>query len=334
MNWCIIEATAKPPGSKSCPVIRLQTCVRQCFYRYHAVGDNRIRPPRSTEDTMLDQRLNAFRPDLADVRLREVVRAERYVSAERARITVGKAPLRPKPKADTSIDTELLYGETVDLFERDRGWAWVQSRVDSYVGYVEESALGPGPGEITHTVSALRTYIYPEPDLKSPPLSLISMNAKLSATENISDGFIALHDEGWVFKRHVAPLGSFDADHCAVAMRFLGTPYLWGGRSSLGLDCSALVQMSLIRCGINVPRDSDMQENMIGREAICEPDFSDVRRGDIIYWKGHCGIWIDQATFIHANATDMAVAVQPLKHILSYISETTGDNDPRVRRPR
>ena len=92
--------------------------------------------------------------------------------------------------------------------------------------------------------------------------------------------------------------------------------------------------MSLIRCGINVPRDSDMQENMIGREAICEPDFSDVRRGDIIYWKGHCGIWIDQATFIHANATDMAVTVQPLKHILSYISKTTGDNDPRVRRPR
>ena len=334
MNWCIIEATAEPSGSKLCPFIRLQTCVRQCFYRHHAVGDNRIRPPRSTEDTMFDQRLNAFRPDLADVRLREVVKAERYVSAEMARITVGKAPLRPKPEADTSIDTELLYGETVDLFERDRGWAWVQSRVDSYVGYVEESALGPGPGEITHTVSALRTYIYPEPDLKSPPLSLISMNAKLSAIETISDGFIALHDGGWVFKRHVAPFGNFDADHCAVAMRFLGTPYLWGGRSSLGLDCSALVQMSLMRCGIDIPRDSDMQENMIGREAICEPDLSDVRRGDIIYWKRHCGIWIDQATFIHANATDMAVAVQPLKRILHYLSESTGDNDPRVRRPR
>lgn len=283
---------------------------------------------------MLDRRLNAFRPDLADVRLRNVVDAERFVTAETASVAAGKAPLRPRPDLDASIDTELLHGETIDVFERAGGWAWVQSRLDGYVGYIEETSLSRHSGDITHTVSALRTFIYPEPDLKSPPRSLISMNAQLNAVEASTNGFVALCGGGWVFKRHIAPIGSHDTDHCAVALRFLGTPYLWGGRTSIGLDCSALVQMSLMRCGIDVPRDSDMQENMIGREAICEPDLSDLRRGDIVYWKGHCGIWIDPSTFIHANATDMAVAIQPLKRILKHVAEATGDNDPRVRRPR
>ena len=283
---------------------------------------------------MLDRRLHAYRPDLADANLRGKITADRYVEAETARIVVGNAALRPRPDLAVSIDTELLYGEIVDVFERSEGWAWVQARTDGYVGYLREESLSPKIGDATHMVASLRTFIYPEPDLKSPPLHLLSMNAALSLTETEEGGFGLLSEGGWIFRRHLAPLESHETDHCAVALRFVGTPYLWGGRTSLGLDCSALVQMSLMRCGINVPRDSDMQERSIGREAICEHDLSDLRRGDVVYWKGHCGIWIEPAVFIHANATDMAVAVQPLNRILKHVAEATGDENPLIRRPK
>jgi cell wall-associated NlpC family hydrolase len=283
---------------------------------------------------MLDRRLNAYRPNLADLKLRGNITADHYADGEAARIVVGSAALRPRPDPAAVIDTELLYGETVDVFERSEGWAWVQARTDGYVGYLKAEHLGLDVGDITHMVANLRTFIYPEPDFKLPPLYLLSMNAPLRLTETEEGGFGLLSQGGWVFRRHLAPLGSYETDHCAVALRFIGTPYLWGGRTSLGLDCSALVQMSLMRCGIHVPRDSDMQERSIGREAICEHDLSDLRCGDVVYWDGHCGIWIEPATFIHANATDMAVAVQPLKRILKHVAEATGDNNPRIRRPR
>ena len=283
---------------------------------------------------MLDRRLNVYRPDLANRKLRGNITADRYVDGEAARIVVGSAALRPRPDPATPIDTELLYGEVVDVFERSEGWSWVQARTDGYVGYLRDESLGLDIRDITHLVASLRTYIYPEPNLKSPPLQLLSMNTPLSLTETAEGGFGLLSEGGWVFRRHLVPMGSYEADHCAVALRFIGTPYLWGGRTSLGLDCSALVQMSLMRCGIDVPRDSDMQERSIGREAICEHDLSDLRRGDVVYWNGHCGIWIEPAAFIHANATDMAVAVQPLRRILEHLAEATGDDNPRIRRPK
>ena len=283
---------------------------------------------------MLDQRLYAFRPDLADVRLQGRVEAKCFVEAHTARVAVGRVPLRARPEHDMSIDSELLFGETVDVFERRDGWAWVKAHLDGYVGYLEEKSLGPDINEATHSVTALRTFIYPEPNLKSPPLHFVTMNARLSVTDAEIGEFVNIKGEGWIFRKHITTCDRYENDHCAVALRFVGSPYLWGGRTSVGLDCSALVQMSLMRCGVNVPRDSDMQENTIGREAICETNFSDLRRGDIVYWNGHCGIWINEDTFIHANATDMAVTVQPIKRICHHIAEATGDDAPRVRRPK
>ena len=281
----------------------------------------------------LDRRLNAYRADLADIRLRWKIEAPAYAPGVPARIKCAATALRPAPDNGRSIDTELLYGENVLVFERSDGWAWVQAETDGYVGYTEADALTDTSTVATHSVAVLRTFVYPQPNLKSPPLHLISMNAPLRLTKTERDGFRLLEEGGWVVARHLAKVGNHETDHCEVALRFIGTPYLWGGRTSLGLDCSALVQMSLMRCGLKVPRDSDMQEHAIGRQAICEHDLSDLKRGDIVYWKGHCGIWIDSSTFIHANATDMAVAVQPLRRILKHVADATGDDNPRVRRP-
>lgn len=281
----------------------------------------------------LDRRLNAIRPDLADARLRDKVESGRYAEAVPGQISTGSAPLRLNPQSISPLDTELLFGEIVDVFERREGWAWIQARTDGYVGYAPEGPVSPIIHQPTHYVAALRTYIYPDADLKTPPLHLVSMNAMLSTSGETRNGFLALADEGWVHQNHAAELGDYESDHCNVALQFRGAPYLWGGRSSLGLDCSALLQMSLMRCGVNIPRDSDMQEAALNAEMALAPDFSNLRRGDLIYWKGHCGIWIDEARFIHANATDMAVAVQPLGDILEHVNAATNDTSPRIARP-
>ena len=283
--------------------------------------------------TDLDRRLNAFRTDLADQRLRGTVEAARFVAPSLATVAVDAAPLLAAPDANAGRDTELLFGETVDVFEHGNGWAWVQAKLDGYVGYLHADALSDGGAKTTHTVTALRTFVYSESNLKSPPRHLVSMNAPLAATGVSQDGFIALAGGGWVFEGHVAAEGEHASDHGTVALAFLGTPYLWGGRTSLGLDCSALVQMALMRCGKAVPRDSDMQEATLPRPDGDDRDLPALQRGDVVYWKGHCGIWIAADTFIHANATDMAVAIQPLAAILDHVGAATGDPAPRVRRP-
>tara|TARA_B100000676_G_scaffold310952_1_gene379132 strand:+ start:9747 stop:10655 length:909 start_codon:yes stop_codon:yes gene_type:complete len=281
----------------------------------------------------LDRRLHAYRDDLADVRLRNQYYAAAYVDGTPGHIICGAADLRSEPDGKCRIDTQLLYGENITIFERKDGWAWVQADTDGYVGYIKESAIAATPTVPSHCVSNLRTFIYPEPDLKAPPLRLISMNSPLQLTEKKHSGFQLLEEGDWVVAGHLSKIDNHEDDPCEIALRFIGTPYLWGGRTSLGLDCSALVQMSLLRCGISVPRDSDMQEKVISRPATGENDLSHLKRGDLIYWRGHCGIWIDSFRFIHANATDMAVAIQPLECILEHLSEATGDNRPRIRRP-
>ena len=172
----------------------------------------------------------------------------------------GAAPIcARRPEAAAPLDSQLLAGETVTLFGERDGWAWVQSRRDNYVGYLEAAALSDEVHPPTHVVAALRSFVYPAPDLKRPPLDVLSFAAEASVVEE-RDGYCRIAAGGWIYSRHLAPAGLTCRDHVATALRFLGVPYLWGGRSSLGLDCSALVQLALAQAGIPLPRDADQQE--------------------------------------------------------------------------
>lgn len=281
----------------------------------------------------LDPRTNPFRADLAADHLRETVSVDRYVPAVRKSVILGCTPLRRTPSHSAPLDTELLLGEPVGVYEDKDGWSWVQAETDHYVGYTQSAALGDAPARPTHTLSALRSYIFPEPDLKKPPLDLISMTAALAICGQ-SGGYSELAGGGWIYSKHLAPLTQIESDPAAVAQRFLGTPYLWGGKTSIGLDCSGLVQVSLARCGLAVPRDTGMQENAIGDAVHFAGDESVLQRGDLVYWPGHVGIWIDRDRFIHANATDMMVAIAPLRDVAAHIERMTGDPIRSVRRPR
>lgn len=256
-----------------------------------------------------DKRRNAYRGDLAASTLRDLVKAERYVTGELRQVGVPALPLRREPRFDATLDTEALFGETVILYDESEGWAWVQSTRDFYVGYMPSEGLTRKIVAPTHRIAALRSYVYAEPDGKTPPLSLLSLNALVTATGE-NGRFLALAGGGFVFAGHAVPIGEAARDFVAVAETFLGTPYLWGGRTSIGLDCSGLVQLAVEAAGYAAPRDADMQAAELGREIDWRSGVK-LRRGDFVFWDGHVGIMTSGKDFLHANAFHMAVEAEP-----------------------
>jgi cell wall-associated NlpC family hydrolase len=258
--------------------------------------------------TMLDRRLHAYRPDLAEASLEGKVEALRYVSGTPSRIAVPVAPLRPQPDHSRGIDTELLFGEDVMVFDRADGWCWIKASSDGYVGYLPEAMLSEAGAEPTHVVTVQRTFLYPEPELRKPHKSVLSMASRVRVVgeaEARGNHYVVLEDGTAIFDKHVQPIGAGrDDDYVEIASRFMKTPYLWGGRSGLGVDCSGLVQLALLMTGRSAPRDTDMQAVGLG-EVI---DRSELRRGDLVFWKGHVAIMEDPETIIHANGHTMTVA--------------------------
>jgi cell wall-associated NlpC family hydrolase len=262
-----------------------------------------------SDGSLPDLRRHAYRPDLADARLKGLIEAERYVQGEPRQVVAPSLPLRREPRSDSILETEALKGETVTVFAESEGWAWVQIDRDLYVGYMPSEGLSASIIDPTHRIAVLRSYVFPEPDAKSPPLALLSLNALFTATAD--DGkFLALEDGGYVFAPHALPAGETVDDPVAVAETFLGTPYLWGGRTSIGLDCSGLVQLAFEAAGFNAPRDADMQAEELG-ESIGWEKGAKLCRGDLVFWEGHVGIMTSPTHVVHANAYHMAVEIEP-----------------------
>jgi cell wall-associated NlpC family hydrolase len=258
-----------------------------------------------------DRRIHAWREDLAAADLRDVVSAPRYVEGTPARITQAVTALRRRPDRAAPLETEALFGERVTVYEISELWAWVQLDRDRYVGYVLQSALSPELMEPTHRIQALGTFVYPQPDIKAPPVMHLALGAAITVTGSDAK-FAELATGGHVIVRHIAARDRFARDFVDIAERFIGVPYLWGGRTRIGLDCSGLVQIALEAAGVSCPRDSDMQEASLGEAVLVPADLEGLQRGDLVFWPGHVGIMVDAVMLLHANAFHMAVAVEPL----------------------
>ena len=280
-------------------------------------------------DKLPDSRITPYRADLASAALRDRIEAARYVEPWAMEITADVVPVRGEPRGDARQVTQALHGEPVLVYEQDKDWSWVQIGTDDYIGYVQTSALGKPGAPKTHKVSVLRTYLYPVADLKSPPLGLLSLGSQLAINAE-TNGFLETSG-GFVTCRHVVPLTEFEPDFVAVAARFLETPYLWGGRSSLGLDCSALVQLSLGATGVPVPRDSDMQLALGTEIPIADAAQGKLARGDLVLWRGHIGIMTDNTSLLHANGYHMTTVIEPVAVTIQRISDF-GEDVIGVRR--
>jgi len=281
--------------------------------------------------TVSDPRLTPARPDLAARYLEGQVDAARFIDGVTREVAEPQAPLRRQPRPDAPLETEALHGERMTVYQTtEEGWCWGQLDADGYVGWMPANALAaPGPAP-THKVTALRTLMFPGPSIKLPPTATLPLGARV-AIARMQDTFAVTANGGFLPDRHVTQLDVMEPDFVAVAERFLGTPYLWGGKTSYGLDCSGLVQVALTACGIACPRDSDMQETALGSAVRWQDDVSALRRGDLAFWKGHVAIVRDATMLLHANAHHMAVAIEPIGEAIARIS-AAGSNVTAIKR--
>ena len=277
-----------------------------------------------------DPRVTAARPDLAAESLRGKVEAARFVAGETFRVVAPIAPLRRAPDFAAPLETEALYGEAVVVYDARGDWRWGQLASDGYVGYLPAASLGPSRAP-THKVAALRSHAYPGPTIKQPPRFALSLGAVVDVAHFEGD-FAVTGDGLFLYAKHLAPIDAREPDFVAVAERFLETPYLWGGRTSEGIDCSGLAQTALMAAGIAAPRDSDMQEAALGEPLPLSEARAHLRRGDLVFWKGHVGIMRDAATLLHANGFAMKVASEPLAEASARIANSDGGAVTSIRR--
>ena len=277
-----------------------------------------------------DLRVTPARPDLAAESLRGKVEAARFVAGETFRVVAPSAPLKRAPDVEAPQETEALYGEAVVVFEARDDWRWVQLARDGYVGYLPAVALGPAKTP-THKVAALRTHAYPGPSIKRLPHFALSFGALIEVEKREGD-FAVTRDSLFLYAKHLAPIAARERDFVAVAERFVETPYLWGGRTSEGIDCSGLAQTALMAAGIAAPRDSDMQEAALGEPLPIDDALEGLRRGDLVFWKAHVGIMRDAATLLHANGFAMKAASEPLAEASARIANSGGGAITSIRR--
>ena len=270
----------------------------------------------------IDPRLNALRGDIADVRLAGVAKGARLVEGEVREVAVPLLSLYSEPRFDARLGTQGLMGERVRVFDMHEGWAWLQLEADGYVGYAAQDDLALLQVETTHRIAVPSTFMFPAPDIKSQPVVTVTMNARVAVIGG-DERFAHLANGRFIIARHLKPLDESEPDFVAVADAFRHVPYLWGGKSVLGLDCSGLVQLSLEAAGQSSPRDSDMQEAQLGL-ALPKDDLSGLKRGDLVFWEDHVGIMTDAQMLLHANGHFMQVTHEPLATAVERIARRSG----------
>lgn len=272
---------------------------------------------------MTDKRITPANDRVAATWLKGQIAAPLYVDGTPKTVTGFVVDLFDGPEGKR--ERQLLLGARVTVFEEVDGWAFLQS-ADGYVGYVRAAALGPMT-EVTHFVATPATHAYRDESFKSPDQCRLSFGARVTVLDERQKYFET--SLGFIPKKHLRPLSHPFADPVTVAQMHFGVPYLWGGNSIDGIDCSGLVAAALTACHMSCPADSDLQLEALGEDIA--PD-APLQRGDLMFWNGHVGMMVDADTMIHANAHHMSTVYEPIdRAILRIATQSDGDVTARKR---
>lgn len=267
----------------------------------------------------LDLRITPFRRGIAAAHLKGVVEAQTYNEGKTVQIVVPELAIRSEPMITSGMESQALKGQIATCYGEENGFSLIQMQDDEYVGWVITQGISEKFTSTTHKITALKTYIYSDESIKSLPLAALTQGTSITIA-HVGEKFSRLFDGSYVFTPHIAPISAHATDWVQSALLYLNCPYLWGGKTSSGLDCSALVQLALATQGIKAPRDSDQQEAALGQEvAIQSGHMPKVQKGDLLFWKGHVAICLDENTILHANAHHMSVQKEPLLEALKRI---------------
>ena len=267
---------------------------------------------------IFDTRITPIRRDLASTAYKAIVKRKKYVTAKLATVKSTFTPLYSNK--GSKLSTQLLYGEECDVFETKNGWSWIQTRRDNYVGYTPTINLTRKIYKPNSKVISLRTVIYTKPDIKSVTKGYLSFNSLVEVIK-IKGKYSLIKNLGWCPSLDLVKIKSSKFNHIDLSKQYLDTPYLWGGRDSMGIDCSGLVQYLHQINNRPFPRDTDMQEIFVTKEVKYEKD---LKAGDLVFWKGHGAMMSDNSNIIHANAFHMKTAIEPLSTAKKRILKSNG----------
>lgn len=268
-----------------------------------------------SDDSSLDPRTHAFRPEIAGAALRCRVNSANFAGPIVHECNVERATVYVSPELRSEACSELLFGNRFHAVASEPNWLWGWCGHDHYIGYVRSSAFERSVRPPTHHVIARNGLRFDAPSIKSQVRGRLPLGALLGLNE--AEGLFLSDDKGgFVHRRHVAPIGDYASDPVDAALRLLGAPYLWGGRTGEGIDCSGLVQIALGLCGIAAPRDCDQQMAALGEEI----DLAEAGPGDLVFFPGHVGMMVDATGLLHANAFWMTTLVEPLADVLARLA--------------